>query len=37
MKEERKPEYPGGKPLNYDELKKMLHTKARNFKPQPRL
>ena len=35
MKEGRKPEYPEKTP--YDELQKMPHTKARQFKPQPRL
>ena len=35
MKERRKPEHPGKTPD--DELQKMQHTKARNFKPQPRL
>ena len=34
IKEERKPEYPQKTP---DELQKMSHTKARKFKPQPRL
>ena len=35
MKEGRKPEYPEKTPD--DELPKMPHTKARGFKPQPRL
>ena len=35
MKEVRKPEYPEKTPD--DELQKMPHTKARKFKPQPRL
>ena len=35
MKEWRKPEYPEKNPD--DELQKMPHTKARNFKPQLRL
>ena len=34
MKEGRKPEYPEKTPD--DKLKKMPHTKARKFKPQPR-
>ena len=35
MKEERKPDYPEKTPDA--ELQKMPHTKARKFKPQPRL
>ena len=35
MKEGRKPEYPEKSPG--DKLPKMPHTKARKFKPQPRL
>ena len=35
MKEGRKPEYPEKTPG--DKLQKMPHTKARRFKPQPRL
>ena len=35
MKEGRKPEYPEKTPD--DELQKIPHTKARKFKPQPRL
>ena len=35
MKEVRKPEYPEKTPG--DELQKVLHTKARRFKPQARL
>ena len=35
MKEGKKPEYSGKTPD--DELQKMPHTKARKFKPKPRL
>ena len=35
MKEDRKPKHPEKTPD--DELQKMPHTIARNFKPQPRL
>ena len=35
MKEERKPEYT--EKTSDDEFQKMPHTKARTFKPQPRL
>ena len=35
MKEGRKPEYP--EKIPDDELQKIPHTKARKFKPQPRL
>ena len=35
MREVRKPEFPEKTPN--DELQKMPHTKARKFKPQPRL
>ena len=35
MTEGRKPEYP--EKTHDDELQKMMHTKAQNFMPQPRL